>query len=145
LLANSLWQQASVLYAQLIGVLGWLDTPLRGWVYPALGLALILALSDRIEWPLGGRGRVLAVAGLTAIGYAAFVYLLLYITWTPVTAEQIWGMQGRYLLPALPIVAIFVATALPRQRSAKLAGIAAVAGACLSGIAAIDAVWRTNW
>jgi hypothetical protein len=145
LLADSLWQQASALYAQLVGVLGWLDTPLRDWVYPVLGLALIVAMTDQITWPADERGWAFAVASLTAIGYLVFVYFLLYVTWTPATADQIWGVQGRYFLPALPAVTIAVAIALPKRRPETLAGVAAVAGACLSGFAAIDAVWRTNW
>lgn len=145
LLANSIWHQPPVLYQQLIGVLGWLDTPLHGWVYPLLGIALLVAMSDRLPLPIGPRGWIVTVGALTAVGYTAFVYFIFYVTWTPIDAEQIWGIQGRYFLPLLPSVAIAVAAALPARRTGSLAGPAAAAGALLSGVATLDAVWRVNW
>jgi uncharacterized membrane protein len=134
-----------VLYQQLIGVLGWLDTPLHGWVYPVLGIALLVAMSDRLPLPIGPRGWIVTVGALTAVGYTAFVYFIFYVTWTPIDAEQIWGIQGRYFLPLLSTVAIAVAAALPARRTGSLAGPAAAAGALLSGVATLDAVWRVNW
>lgn len=145
LLANSIWLQAPALYQQMIGVLGWLDTPLAAWVYPALGLALLLAMTERLPCPRDSRISTFAISALTAAGYVVFIYFLLYVTWTPVTADQIWGIQGRYFVPALPTLAVAVATALPRGRRGALAGPAAACGALIAGFAAIDAVWRTNW
>lgn len=145
LLVVSAWQQAPELYKQMIGVLGWLDTPLRGWTYPLLGVALLLAMANRLDWPKSERRRALAIAGLTAIGYVAFVYFLFYVTWTPVDAEEIWGIQGRYLVPILPAVAIAAAAALPVRHGVALAAPAAIAGSLLAGSAAIEAVWQANW
>lgn len=145
LLAASLWTQMPELYRQFIGVLGWLDTPLRGWSYPVLGLALLTALVQRLEWSADARSWAIGVAAATAAGYVAFVYFLLYVTWTPVAETEIWGVQGRYFLPALPVLAVGVAAASPWRSPAWLSATAAGGGGVLAGLAAIDAVWHANW
>ncbi len=45
--------------------------------------------------PLTSRGLILLVAVLTVV----LTYLMLYLTWSPVGADNIEGVQGRYFIP----------------------------------------------
>ncbi len=71
------------------------------------GLALAV-LMLRSDFGAGRRGRFLAAA-LSVAGFIGFC-LPLYLTYTPVGASSILGIQGRYYLPLLPLV--FVALAI---------------------------------
>jgi uncharacterized membrane protein len=94
--------------SQLVGRLGWLDTPLPAPLLVAY-LALLLALvfldtSPRIEARPWQRGIAAAavLAGMILISASQ------YATWTPYRADFIEGIQGRYFLPlVLPAVWIF--------------------------------------
>ncbi len=41
--------------------------------------------------------------------YGAGLYLIAYLVFTPHGAPTIWGVQGRYFAPVLPLLAITVA------------------------------------
>ncbi|MDR1778920.1 MAG: DUF2142 domain-containing protein [Clostridiales Family XIII bacterium] len=59
----------------------------------------------RIEAPaIGGSKRTLFV--LIIVGVYVLTLFIFYITWTPVGAAYIQGIQGRYFLPVLPLLAI---------------------------------------
>jgi uncharacterized membrane protein len=135
---------AKELWVQLIGVLGMFDTVLHWWVYPALSALLIPSFFVRLE--LGARARHGArVAGAAALAYCLAVFAILYLVWTPVDAPMIMGVQGRYFVPALPLLAI-VTAALARWRGdEQLAAWTATAGAILAGCASLEAILRTDW
>src|SRR3546814_21087645 len=63
MLLASLPRQAGTLWQQLIGVLGWLDAPLRPWVYPVLGLFLVALSLERMDLEIRSRIRIAALAG----------------------------------------------------------------------------------
>jgi len=132
------------LWRQLIGVLGLFDTVLHPWTYPAITLLLAAACLTQVDRGAATRHWVSAVAGLTAAAYVLAVFLIFYLVWTPPDAGQAWGVQGRYFLPCLPLVAIVwcsVNYGLGEQARAS----AAIAGATLSGIAATEAILRVDW
>jgi uncharacterized membrane protein len=91
---------------QLAGDFGWLDTPLPEpavfcWVFLLLAAAIsggdpALALA---AWQRCWAAAVLA-ASLLAVSLA------LYLVWTPLGAGFIQGLQGRYLLPLLPVAGL---------------------------------------
>jgi len=91
------------------------------------------------------RVRVAVITGLAALGYVVLVYLIFFITYTPISVDHVRGVQGRYFLIALPPTAIFLAAminlALPRGAPA----MAAIAGVVLSGIATINALFEAHW
>ncbi len=101
-----------------IGVLGWLDTLLPAWAYPALSIALGLCAVASV---LGARLRQAPVArflvAIAAIGCALLVFLALLVTWTPHPALTVNGVQGRYfIVPAIMLAYALGATAATRGR-----------------------------
>ncbi len=133
------------LWMQLIGILGWLDVPLAWWAYPVLSLAFLVTILDAIELDAQTRLRIAGFSVLAIVAYVAAVFLILFITWTPVHVQYVWGVQGRYFVVVLPALAIAGAALV--NRSLPQAAIAAVASAAaaVSGIASLEAIWRVNW
>lgn len=90
-------------WQSFIGILGWLDTPLRNADYSILGACLAIAAIASISWHrwrIDFRCRALLL--LVAFTSAAMVFLALALTWTPYPAQAIEGVQGRYFtIPAL--------------------------------------------
>jgi hypothetical protein len=135
----------------LTGVLGWLDTPLpdaiierwRRLVYGVVAFDVVFAIAVLAEggfrhalrrvvgWLLT-TGAILVglVVSLGATAYAMFV------TWTPVAATKVEGVQARYFFPTLIVGALCLAATrlspgAPSQTPER--GAAAVAIACLLG------------
>jgi len=95
---------------QVIGDLGWNDARVPPWfvwtAYAALGLTALgivaaPAGSARVRHPL------LALA-IVVLGIGA-VYGSLYLIWTTVGYPIVEGVQGRYFLPLLPVLALVAA------------------------------------
>lgn len=130
-------------WRQVIGVLGLFDTVLRGWFYDLITLLLVATFVS----PLGnGRRAACALAALfTAIAYCLAIFLIFYLIWTPVYADQIWGVQGRYFVPVLPLLAAAMAAALNRGPDSRLMAVFAIALGLLSGVGSIDAILRADW
>jgi uncharacterized membrane protein len=132
------------LWRQLIGVLGLFDTVLQLWTYPAISALLVAACLTPVQWSDARRYWIAAVAGMTALAYAAAVFLIFYLVWTPTDADQVWGVQGRYFLPCLPLFALAWCS-VNRGLGERARASAAIAGATLSGIAVAEAIVRTDW
>jgi len=119
-IAKTMVGQRSWLWETVIGLLGWLDAPMPGRYYTAASIVLALALiasrnRGPLLWP-----AMLAVATLfTLIVATCFA---LYLSWTPVDKPIVNGLQGRYILPVLPLFAWL----LP-DRGQRLERVAALA------------------
>jgi hypothetical protein len=91
------------------------------------------------------RARVAVLTGLAVLAYVVTVYLIFFLTYTPLNVDHVRGVQGRYFVIALPMAAIFVASMtnvdLPRG------GVAATAitGSLLSGLASFQALLGAHW
>jgi uncharacterized membrane protein len=133
------------LWEQLIGVLGWLDTRLRDWVYPVLGILLVAVAFIRLDIDRAFRLWIALVAALTVFGYVLATYLVFYLAWTPIESDQVQGVQGRYFVMALPVAALLLAALVNRAPPAIVTAFLAVAGAILSGGAVIEAILRVDW
>ena len=130
---------------QLVGVLGWLDTPMHPLAYPAAGIGLGALLCAQLDLPVQTRLRVAAVFGTTVLAYCLAVFFIFYLVWTPVSADQIRGVQGRYFVPILPLASMtlsaLVNRGLPETTRAIIAGL----GAVFCSSATIEAVLRVDW
>jgi uncharacterized membrane protein len=105
LLARSVVASAGLYARTTVGVLGWLDTELPSWVYPAWWAALagVAVFDADAASPVRGLARAgclaLAIAGMLAA--ISLIYLI-----NPIGHDPIGGVQGRYFLPFLPLGAI---------------------------------------
>ena len=89
----------------VIGYLGWIDARMPDWYYLTAAGALVIAT---IAPNNRDRGSVLWPGTLALLTFGALLTALsaaLYMTWTPVGLATIDGMQGRYILPVLPLLA----------------------------------------
>ena len=85
-----------------IGILGWLDTPLKSTHYWTISAGLLIAAGMSLVWrrPVDAPARWL-LSG-TALASSMLVFVALAVTWTPYPAQVISGVQGRYfVVPAL--------------------------------------------
>jgi hypothetical protein len=105
-------QQAHEHFRQMIGVLGWLDFVLPESIYFLWSAALVAAclgdmLGDKDETP--GPAPLDAVIVLCAgIATTFVIFIFQYLTWSQVGNAVMLGVQGRYLLPILALVALAV-------------------------------------
>lgn len=93
----------------LFGILGWLDIPLSPFIYYGFATAfgiIVYKLSKIINIP-----RSTIVAFVLTITLIVLLDLFsFYIFFTPVGANSVTGIQGRYFLGLLPYVAIVAAS-----------------------------------
>jgi uncharacterized membrane protein len=139
------WHYADDYLLQLVGILGWLDMPLRPFVYPVIGASLIFVLCGTLDLDASMRRRLAVVAALTVLGYSLAIFLIFYLVWTGLDATEIDGVQGRYFVVVLPVMAILVVARLERGFSEQACAWAAITGALVSGWATVDAVLRVHW
>jgi len=133
------------LWRQLIGVLGWLDTGLRDWVYPTISGLLVASCFAPLPLAPAKRYQIAAASVLTFTTYVFAVYFIFYMTWTPVDADWIWGVQGRYFVVLLAPMALTCAALVNWGPGEMTRSAIAICGATLSGAAVVDALIRANW
>jgi uncharacterized membrane protein len=133
------------LWPELIGILGWQDVLLPPWTYFLLTVALLLVPLQKLNLDGAERARIAVITGLAVLGYVVTVYLIFFLTYTPVEFDHVRGVQGRYFVIALPMAAIFFAAtanlALPRG----VLVAAAITGSLLSGITSFTALLGAHW
>ncbi len=100
-------------FVEFVGMLGWIDVALPDWFYRLAGVVLFLAIVTAATRPVPSipplAQGVMFVAVLAAVGT---IFLLEYLTWTPVGLPFIEGVQGRYFLP----IALVLVLCLPSLR-----------------------------
>ena len=133
------------LWRQLIGVLGLFDTVLQLWAYPAISILVLATCITPMYLPAATRLRIASVAILTAAVYSIGIFLIFYLVWTPIDADKVWGVQGRYFLPVLPALAIAISATVNRGPGNLRKAAIAIATALLSGGAALESILRVEW
>jgi hypothetical protein len=133
------------LWPELIGILGWQDVPLPPWTY--LVLTVLLLLMPLQKLPLDGatRAGVAVMTGLTTLGYIVVVYLIFFLTYTPIDSPHVLGVQGRYFVIALPVAAIFLASLINRELPRGTPALIGITGSLIAGITTVEAVLRAHW
>lgn len=113
-LGNEVQRKGGEYAEQAVGRLGLLNVWLPPWVKWSLFAALLMAaFSAESSVPL--RVRV-AAAAITAATFGG-IFTASYLGWTPPCADFIDGIQGRYVLPVLPLLLVAVSVPLlPRVR-----------------------------
>jgi uncharacterized membrane protein len=101
--ARSYLQFSQDLVLQFVGNFGWLDTPLDMrlvYAYAAILIALaVINGSRQVAMLLVQRG----VLGLVLLSTVLAITIAQYLTWTPVRAEIVEGLQSRYFIPVGPV------------------------------------------
>ena len=89
-----------------VGVLGWLDVPFTGLYYWIAYITIIAGFV--IKFKIDKQNNILLQAGLLLTAFFTLLAVLTaqYATWTALGANALGGMQGRYLLPIFPFVAL---------------------------------------
>jgi uncharacterized membrane protein len=133
------------LWQELIGILGWQDILLSSWTYLVLTVFLMLVPLQKLQVDRASRARVAVFTGLVALGYVAIVYLIFFLTYTPLDVDHVRGVQGRYFVIALPVAAIFVAAVINRELPRGMPAGIAIVGSLIAGTATVEALVRAHW
>jgi uncharacterized membrane protein len=125
--------------------LGWQDIWLRSWIYLVLTVFLLFVAVQRLQLDRATRVRVAALTGLTVLGYVVVVFLIFFLTYTPLDVDHVRGVQGRYFVIILPVAAVFVAAMINRELPNGMPSAIAIAGSLLSGAATVEALFQAHW
>jgi uncharacterized membrane protein len=79
------------------------------------------------------------------LGYVVVVYLIFFLTYTPLDVDHVRGVQGRYFVIVLPVAAVFVAAMINRELPNGMPSAIAIAGSLLSGTATVEALFQAHW
>jgi hypothetical protein len=85
------------------------------------------------------------ISGLTALSYAVMVYLIFFLSYTPIDVDHVRGVQGRYFVIALAVAAIFVAAIVDRDLPKGMPAAIAIAGSIIAGTATVEALFHAHW
>jgi len=99
----ALLQDGGLWFTQMLGQLGLLDLPVPTALLVLCAIALAAGLLAAVR-PMPGPARPLVWAAAPLCILA--ILIAEYLSWTPVGATAIEGMQGRYLIPLLPFLAL---------------------------------------
>lgn len=106
-----------VLWRGAIGRLGWLDIDLPRGIYTlgTMAIAATLLLGGRLYPDRGAPGEAAARGGilLVAMGSLLLIALPLFLYWTDPGGMYVQGLQGRYFLPTIAVLAGFAAVPGP--------------------------------
>jgi hypothetical protein len=133
------------LWPELIGILGWQDILLPPWTYFLLTVFLLLVPLQKLNLDGAVRARVAMITGLAVLGYVVTVYLIFFLTYTPLGVDHVRGVQGRYFVIALPIAAIFLASMANVDLPRGVLAATAITGSLLSGITSFQALLEAHW
>jgi uncharacterized membrane protein len=133
------------LWPELIGILGWQDILLQPWTYAVLTVLLLLVSLQKLNLDGAGRPRVAVISGFAVLAYVVMVYLIFFLTYTPIGIDHVRGVQGRYFVVALPMAAIFLAAIINVDLPRRVVATAAISGSLLSGVTSFQALLGAHW
>jgi uncharacterized membrane protein len=93
----------------------------------------------------GVRARVAVLTGLAVLAYVVTVYLIFFLTYTPLDVDHVRGVQGRYFVIALPMATIFLASTTNIDLPPGALATTAITGSLLSGITSFQALLEAHW
>ena len=121
-------------YESFIGILGWLDTPLRSGQYSILLvlLAVLGGLSVKTGF-LREQWRLSLFLAANVLLSVLMVFFAMLTTWTPHPATHIAGVQGRYFLLPLLVLAFALGPAASRASVDEAGRSVVESGRALAG------------
>jgi uncharacterized membrane protein len=133
------------LWQELIGILGWQDILLPPWIYFVLTSFLLLVPLQKLNLDGALRARMAVLTGLAVLAYVVTVYLIFFLTYTPLNVDHVRGVQGRYFVIALPMAAIFIASMTNVDLPRGVLPAIAITGSLLSGLTSFQALLEAHW
>lgn len=121
ILLNTLAVRGYDYLQEFIGKLGWLDTPLPAfliWSYIAV-LGIVALAGSNINVALTGIQKAVAFSIFSL--NSLLMFILMYLSWNPVGALVIEGIQGRYFLPLAPLFFLLLSNPKVRLNMKNLA------------------------
>ena len=115
MLLGDMIKKIPTLYAQMFDI-GWFDHIMYGLLFVSPVIVLFFCFVKTEDDPLfetKKTGKLLYIL-LTVLAVFVLIETALYLTWTPVGAGGVAGVQGRYFIEILPLVMIFIKELLPR-------------------------------
>lgn len=123
----------SGVYTGIIGIFGWMDysLPLWGVVFEFFLIFYALLYVSKNEKPLMIKNKSVRIFSLALFITSILAIMgLLYLTWTPVGAYGLEGLQGRYFIPFLPLLIVpLQTTAIVVRGDAKTRSLILAGGA----------------
>jgi uncharacterized membrane protein len=136
IMVRSLYLNAVFLAGSTIGYLGWLNLRLPNWVLFVVAIAF--PLSVYADLSLARRSFTIAAwLMLIVVAVVVSIELALYVSFTPVGRLRIQGIQGRYFIPALPLLGLAFAALFARRVPPNFAGITRAIVVVILGVAAV--------
>jgi uncharacterized membrane protein len=122
-----------------VGILGWLDTPLTWYFYPALWVGLALcALASVSVATLHKDWYARLLLSSISVASIGLIFLAMLVTWTPHPASTAEGVQGRYfVVPAILLGYALSGCATHRSPRRQWTAGLVVAGFALTSLAAL--------
>ena len=107
-MVSNLQKEGQDYLGEFIGQLGWLDTHLNRGLKQVYGaVILFVALTEGgCHYQLTRRQRLILVA--VGLGSVVMIFFLLYLSWTPVAENTVYGVQGRYFIAIAPLLLILL-------------------------------------
>jgi len=102
----------------VVGVLGWLSIKLPWATYVLAGLSFVAATAVGARAEERMRLIDIGVGALIVACSATLIMLALYLYSTPVAAPRVIGVQGRYFVPLLWLVAAMLSSLAPPMNAA---------------------------
>jgi uncharacterized membrane protein len=87
-----------------VGYFGWLTTPLPNFVYLIFLVVLVIAFFGDTRKPFALTQQQKFIFLIVLCLYIVGIMLSMYLYSTPLAADQISGVQGRYFIPVFPIL-----------------------------------------
>jgi uncharacterized membrane protein len=110
-----------------------------------LTVFLLLVPLQKLNLDGAVRARVAVITGLAVLGYVMTVYLIFFLTYTPLNIDHVRGVQGRYFVIALPMAAIFLTSVINSDLPRRVVATIAITGSLLSGITSFQALHGAHW
>lgn len=107
-------------FKMFVGILGWLEIPLPIDYYHSAYIIAFVAFFITVKLNL--HDSIKLRIALLLIGFAAIIAVLAaqYVTWTPLDATYLGGMQGRYIIPIFPFLALAMCLSIKDDKVSKL-------------------------
>ena len=126
------------------GVIGWFDVWLAS---PITALNFIVLTATFLVDYRARTAPMIVRSGIYLACLASFIaiFLLLYLQWNAVGANDIDGVQGRYFLPLLPFVCVATPSLVLARDKLRLFSFALVAWGCFSAAVTVFYVTHRYW